>query len=256
MGRALVAGIAGGESGLELSGALGAPADPLLGRDAGELADAGSVGVAVTGDRAVALSAAEVAIDFTLPEAFDENVAACAERGVAMVIGTTGLDETRMRALGEAAGRIPIVYGRNMSVGVNLFLALVERTAAALGEDYDVEIVEAHHRRKVDAPSGTALALGEAVARARGAELAGIADHARHGRTGAREPGRIGFAVIRAGGIVGEHTVLFASEDERLELTHRAGDRRVFAAGALRAAAWVAGRPPGLYGMRDVLGLE
>ena len=232
------------------------PGDPLIGTDAAQQAGLEPAGVVVTDERGDALLDAHVAIDFTLPAALDANLRAATESGTPLVIGTTGLDLQHRDALTGAAGSIPLVYGANMSVGMNVFMALVQRAAAALDEGYDAEIIEAHHRHKVDAPSGTALALGERVAGGRGKRLEDLAVHGRHGQTGPRVPGTIGFSVVRAGSIVGEHTVLFAAGEEQVELTHKAHDRAAFAHGALRAARWVAGRAPGLYGMADVLGLE
>ncbi len=255
MGHALLGRIAGAPDRFRLSGALAAPGDPMLGRDAATLCPALPQGVTVVDDPLEALATAQVAIDFTLPAATAGHLHACREAGVALVLGTTGLSGELESLLGDTARSVPVVYARNFSVGVTLLTEMSQLLAARLGEDYDAEIVEAHHRGKVDAPSGTALALGEAVARGRGGELETLADWSRHGQTGARTPGRIGFAVVRAGSIVGDHTVMFAADEERLELTHRAVDRAVFARGALRAAAWLADRSPGLYDMRHVLGL-
>jgi 4-hydroxy-tetrahydrodipicolinate reductase len=201
------------------------------------------------------LHGAQVAIDFTLPAALEANLAACRKAGTALVIGTTGLSDAQLKSIERASHEIPVVYGRNMSVGMNVFMHFVAEAATALGPDYDVEIVEAHHRHKVDAPSGTALALGESVAKARGRKLDDLAVRTRDGKIGPRVPGTIGFSVIRGGSIVGDHTVMFIGPDERLEFTHRAAERRAFALGALRAARWLAGRAPGLYTMADVLDL-
>ena len=253
MGRALVRCVHDAED-LQLVGAVAEPGDPDLGNDAGRLIDVDSIGVALTDNTVAGVQSAHAAIDFTLPAALAGTLKACVTQGVPLVVGTTGLRAPQLGALKEAAQTIPLVYARNMSVGVNVFMELVRRGAQALDADYDVEIIEAHHRHKVDAPSGTALALGELVAEARGGSLDELGIFAREGQIGARTPGSIGFSVIRAGNIVGEHTVVFGSADERLELTHRAADRAVFAKGALRAARWVAGRAPGLYDMADVLG--
>ncbi|HVY64486.1 MAG TPA: 4-hydroxy-tetrahydrodipicolinate reductase [Gammaproteobacteria bacterium] len=240
---------------LKLVGAVTESGDRMLGRDAAELVGVDPVGVPLTDERAQGLHSAQVAVDFTLPSATESNLRACIESGTALVIGTTGLEDRQQKAMEKAAHEIPIVYARNMSVGVNVFMDLVGRAAKALGEGYDVEIIEAHHRHKVDAPSGTALALGECVAAARGRKLADLAVYARHGRTGPRVPGTIGFAVVRGGNVVGEHTVRFIGAEEQVEFTHEAADRKMFARGALRAARWAAGRAPGLYSMADVLGL-
>ena len=203
-----------------------------------------------------ALAAAEVVIEFSTPQAAVSLAQACAERGVGLVTGTTGLGDADEAALSAAADRIPVVRSGNFSLGVNLLAGLVRQAARALGPDYDIEIFEAHHRRKVDAPSGTALMLGEAAAEGRGIDLAAHSERGRDGRPGARAPGAIGFSVLRGGGIVGEHSVMFAAEDEILTFSHSARDRGLFARGAIAGATWAAGRKPGLYGMDDVLGLE
>lgn len=238
---------------LELAAAFEHGAHPALGRDAGELAGQDRAGVALGAD----LSAArfDVIVDFTRPEVTLELLEFCCAEGVAVVIGTTGFDDAQKAGLDAAAHEIPIVFAPNMGVGVNLMFDLVASAARTLGSDYDIEVIEAHHRHKVDAPSGTALRLGEVAAAARGARLEDRAVYARQGRTGERETGTIGFATVRGGDIVGEHTVVLAGDGERIEITHRAGSRRLFARGAMRAAGWIAGRRAGLYGMNDVLGL-
>lgn len=255
MGQAILGCIAESAE-FELSGAVTGIGDSALGRDAGEHAGLAAFGVPLTDDRAQALHGAQVAIDFTLPTALEANLKACTEAGTALVIGTTGLAERQLKLLEGASHQIPIVYGRNMSVGMNVFIHFVAAAARSLGEDYDVEIREAHHRHKVDAPSGTALALGEAVAHARGRQLEELAVRTRDGHIGPRVPGTIGFSVVRGGNIVGDHEVLFIAPDEQVEFRHRASDRRAFALGALRAAQWLAGRAPGLYTMADVLDLS
>jgi len=254
MGKAILSCLVEADD-LTLVGAVTEPSDPALGDDAGELAGVRTLGVPLTDDRAHGLHAAQVAIDFTLPAAAEANARACVDHGTALVVGTTGLAEQQLRTLETAAQTVPVVYARNMSVGVNVFMDLVSRAAVALGDDYDVEIIEAHHRQKVDAPSGTALDLGERVAAAKGRALDDLAIHGRHGHTGPRVPGTIGFSVIRAGNIVGDHTVMFTAPEERIELSHHAIDRKSFARGAVRAARWLAAQPPGLYSMADVLGL-
>jgi 4-hydroxy-tetrahydrodipicolinate reductase len=208
--------------------------------------------------RDAALDAADVVIDFTTAEASAELAALCAERGgPALVIGSTGFTPAHLETIAKAAERVPVVRSGNYSLGVNLLAGMVEIAARALSaEAYDVEVFEAHHRRKVDAPSGTALMLGEAAAKARGVLLADVARYAREGMTGARPTGEIGFSVMRGGGIVGEHSVVFASDEEILTLSHSARDRSLFARGAVAAAAWVAGKPPGAYDMQDVLGFR
>jgi 4-hydroxy-tetrahydrodipicolinate reductase len=260
MGHCLLRGIAEAGTGdaapFELVGALAAPGVPELGRDAGEAAGLGRrFGVAVTADCTAALERAEVAIDFTNVGATQANVAACVDRGCALMLGTTGLEPVHHAALDDAARRIALVQAANTSLGVNLLLTLVERAAASLPADYDIEIVEAHHRHKVDAPSGTALRLGEAAAAGRGAPLSELRTRPYDGITGPRREGSIGFAVVRGGDIVGDHTVIYAGPGERIEIGHRAHDRMTFAHGALRAARWLHGRPAGRYTMRDVLGL-
>ncbi|MEO8564869.1 MAG: 4-hydroxy-tetrahydrodipicolinate reductase [Betaproteobacteria bacterium] len=258
MGQTLVAAILAQQD-IKLAAALEVAGNPLLGRDAGgPLGQA--TGVMVGSDVAAALREADVLIDFTRPAATVAHVNACAEAGVGAVIGTTGLSEADKKALAEAARTIPLVYAPNMSVGVNVLLSLVALAAQRLGGDYDVEIVEMHHRHKVDAPSGTALQLGEAAAAALGRDLKTDGVFARDGVIGERRPGAIGFAALRGGDVIGDHAVIFAGPGERVELAHKASSRTTFAHGALRAARFVAARraakAPGLYGMRDVLGLD
>jgi 4-hydroxy-tetrahydrodipicolinate reductase len=240
---------------LRLSGALSAPDDAAIGHDAGVVAGTVPLAVAITDDPARALDGAQVAIDFTLPAASLANARLCRERGVPLVIGTTGHDEMARAEIENIAEVIPVVMAPNMSLGVNLLFKLAELAARALDASYDAEIFEAHHRNKVDAPSGTALGLGRAVAQGRGTTLEKDAVYARQGTTGPRAAGTIGFSVVRGGDIVGDHRVMFAGPGEQVELAHHAQDRSGFARGALAAARWVVGRPPGLYSMMDVLGL-
>ncbi len=254
MGRALIA-LGQETEGLVIAAALEHPASKHLGLDAGLLVGEREAGVAIGADVAACLDDIDVLIDFTVPESTLANVAACRAARKPIVIGTTGLGADVAR-LEEAAREVAVVFAPNMSPGVNLCFRLVELAARALGADFDVEIIEAHHRHKIDAPSGTALRLGEVVAEALGRDLASCAVYGREGRTGARDTQTIGFETIRAGEIVGEHTVMFAGAAERIEITHRAADRSAFARGALRAAAWAATRAPGLYDMQDVLGLR
>ena len=223
------------------------------GKDLGLLAHSAELGVVAVSDLDAALGGAEAVIDFTLPEAIGEIVASCRERGLPLVTGTTGLSDEDQVQIVAAARDIPVVQAANMSIGVTVLLDLAARATAALGPGFDAEIVELHHRHKRDAPSGTALAIGSEVARARGGDCP--SDVGRGPASGVRSDGAIGYSSVRAGEIVGEHTLLLAGQGERLELVHRTADRRAFAAGALRAASWLAGRPPGLYGMRDVLEL-
>jgi len=255
MGRAILP-LIGASDDLVLTGALASPGNPEIGRDAGEVAGLAPFGAVVTDDPDSALAGAEVAIDFTRPAASLIHARACARRSCPLVIGTTGHDESGRRELTAVARSLAVILAPNMSVGVNLLFRLAELAARALPEHYDAEIFEAHHRDKVDAPSGTAIRLGEAVAVARGRKLADSAVYARQGDTGPRPAGAIGFSVLRAGDIVGEHRLVFAGPGERVELVHLAQDRSGFARGALAAARWLtAGRKPGLYGMHDVLGL-
>ena len=254
MGRMLIEAVLAADD-AQLVGALDVADSPSIGHDAGEHAGR-STGVRISADPAEALADAQVVIDFTRPPGTLALLAHCRQAGVAMVIGTTGFDDAGRAAIRAAAAQIPIVFAPNMSVGVNATLALLAAAARMLTDGYDVEIVEAHHRHKVDAPSGTALAMGEAVARAQGRTLDEAATWARHGVTGARAPGTIGFAVVRGGDIVGDHTVMFCGAGERIEITHRSSSRETYAQGSLRACRFLAGRPAGLYDMQDVLGLR
>ena len=253
MGRMLVEAVSAAAD-CRLAGALDIAGSAAIGQDAAAFLGR-PCGVAITDDLRAGLAGADVLIDFTRPEGTLAHLAVCAELGVKAVIGTTGFGDDGKRAIAAHAERIAIVLAPNMSVGVNVVMALVEQAARALRDGYDVEIVEAHHRHKVDAPSGTALQMGEVVARAQGRELADCAVYAREGHTGERKGGTIGFATIRGGDIVGDHTALFAGTGERIEITHRSNSRATYAEGALRAARFLAGRSQGLYGMRDVLGL-
>ncbi|MFP5410115.1 MAG: 4-hydroxy-tetrahydrodipicolinate reductase [Gammaproteobacteria bacterium] len=254
MGRALLEAVAA-DPACALHAALDRPGSPLLGQDAGAAWGAAS-GVAVSDQPAAALTGAQALIDFTRPEATFGYLDACVAAKVPLVIGTTGFDEAGKARIAAAAQQIPVVFAPNMSVGVNLLMKLAELAAKVLEDGYDIEIIEAHHRHKVDAPSGTALGLGQAVARAINRDLATCAVYGREGVTGERDPRTIGFATVRGGDIVGDHTLLFAGVGERVELTHKASSRATFAQGALRAAKWLQGRAPGLYDMRDVLNLK
>jgi len=254
MGRMLVSE-AHAAGGFRVAAGSEAPKSPLLGKDVGELAGIGTLGIAVVPDAAAMFRDAEIVLDFTVPAASVAHAKLAAETGCALVLGTTGLDAAQGAAVREAAKRAPILWAANFSLGVNLLLSLVEQAARALGEDYDIEILEMHHRHKVDAPSGTALVLGEAAARGRGIDLSSRSERVRDGHPGARKTGNIGFAVLRGGDVAGEHSVIYAAPGERLELTHRASTRQIFARGAIRAARWLAGKPAGLYDMKDVLGL-
>ena len=254
MGRMLIEAVLASPD-LVLSGALDRADSPALGQDAGA-ALGRPTGVVVGADLRAGLAGADVLIDFTRPEGTLAHLEACRELGVRAVVGTTGIDAAGKARIAEIARAIGIVFAPNMSVGVNVVLKLLDLAARTLGSGYDVEVVEVHHRHKVDAPSGTALAMGEAVARASGRDLARDGVFERHGHTGERRPGSIGFAALRGGDIVGDHTVLFAGTGERIEITHRSASRANYAEGSLRAARFVAARAPGLYGMDDVLGLK
>jgi 4-hydroxy-tetrahydrodipicolinate reductase len=236
--------------------ALEHPDSSLIGADAGEVAGIGRLNVPIVADLTAWLERFEVLIDFTQPAATLAHLTLCRNAGKAMVIGTTGFSPEQKTEIAAAAQVIPMVFAPNMSVGVNLCFKLLELAAQALGDTVDIEIIEAHHRHKVDAPSGTALAMGQVIAKTLGRDLNQCAIYGREGVSGERERQTIGFATIRAGDIVGEHTVLFADVGERLEITHRASSRMTFAKGAVRAAAWLAGRKPGLFDMQDVLGLR
>lgn len=238
-----------------LSGGVEQARSPEVGQDLGRLAGLEPVGLRASGDARLLVEESDVVIEFTSPEATVHHAGLAAAAGRAHVIGTTGLGPTQRAAVARAAERAPIVVAANMSLGVTLVSALVEEVARALDAGWDIEILEMHHRMKVDAPSGTALVLGEAAAAGRGARLADLARRGRDGVTGARKAGEIGFAALRGGDVVGEHRVIFAGMGERIELAHLATDRAIFAHGAVRAALWAAGRKPGLYGIGDVLGL-
>ncbi len=254
VGRMLVAEIAAAE-GCALADGVTRPGSAALGQDLGELAGIGRLGIAAADDTEALLRGCDVAIEFTSPSATAEHAALAARLKKPLVIGTTGLHGAEEQAVRDAVRAIPIVWAANTSLGINLLLGLVEQVASRLGPDWDIEIMEMHHRHKVDAPSGTALALGRAAASARGARLGDVAVRGRDGITGARPAGAIGFAALRGGDNIGEHHVVFAGQGERLELTHRATDRGIYAKGAVRAALWVTDKPPGLYGMKEVLGL-
>jgi len=254
MGRMLVKATDALE-GAELVGACDRVGASLIGADAGNLAGIGALGVSLTDDLND-LPEADVLIDFTSPEGCLEHAAFVAGRGMAMVIGTTGFDPEQMATLKRTLADSPVVMAANYSVGVNLALNLIQQAAQVLAADYDAEIFEAHHKHKVDAPSGTALAMGRALAAGRNVDLMDAAVFSREGITGAREEGKIGFSVVRGGNIVGEHKAMFISDEERIEINHVASDRLVFAKGALRAADWLSQQKQGWYDMQDVLGLN
>lgn len=240
--------------GFRLTAASEMAGHTVLGRDTGELAGVEALSIAVTDDADAVFAASDAVLDFTLPEATISHAEGAARHGTALIIGTTGIDEAQQQALARAGDRAVIVQAPNMSLCVNLLMRLAEQAAALLDDDYDVEIVEMHHRHKVDAPSGTALGLGRAVAKGRGVSLDDVAERGRDGG-GPRAQGAIGFAALRGGDVVGDHSVIFAADGERLELTHKAASRQTYARGALRAAAWARDQQPGLYTMVDVLNL-
>jgi 4-hydroxy-tetrahydrodipicolinate reductase len=254
MGRTLIHAVAANK-GLTLAGAIDAPDSAVIGRDAGELAGLGPNGVTVVSDVVPLLREADGLIEFTIPAATLALAALTAAAGKVHIIGTTGHSAEEEAIIAKAANRATIVKSGNMSLGVNLLAALTKRVAKTLNEDYDIEIFEMHHNKKIDAPSGTALMLGRAAAEGRGVDFAQRSVRGRDGMTGARCAGDIGFASLRGGTVVGEHSVIFAGPAERVELTHRAEDRMIFARGALHAALWARNQKPGLYSMADVLGL-
>jgi len=255
MGGAVIRQVAETE-GCVVVAACEAPGNPAIVRDAGEIAGVGAIGVAIGEDGGAVFANADVVIEFTSPAATLAHAAMAASRGIPHVIGTTGLDTRARDALADAARRTAIVHAPNMSLAVNLLFALTSQVAAILDPEFDIEIVEMHHRHKVDAPSGTALELGRRAAEGRKVALDDVARMTREGQVGARRRGEIGFAALRGGDVVGEHTVIFAADGERLELGHKAGGRQIFARGAVHAALWVHGKKPGLYSMFDVLGLK
>ena len=239
---------------LQLHGALDVQGSPALGQDAGAFLGR-ATGVIITADVQAALSGAQVLIDFTRPEGTMAHLAACARLGVKAVVGTTGFNDAQKAEIAELAKSVAVVIAPNMSVGVNVVLKLLDMAARTLHEGYDIEVIEAHHRHKVDAPSGTALKMGEVLAKALGRDLKTCGVFAREGVTGERDPSTIGFSTIRGGDIVGDHTVLFAGTGERIEISHRSSSRAGYAQGSLRAARFLAGHSTGLFGMNDVLGL-
>ena len=255
MGKTLIEAVQQAQ-GAGLTAAIDRPDSSLVGADAGELAGLGRIGVQLSDELAKVVDEFDVLIDFTHPSVTLKNLAFCRKAGKAMVIGTTGFSEQEKLLLADAGKDIPIVFAANFSVGVNLSLKLLDMAARVLGDDVDIEILEAHHRHKVDAPSGTALRMGEVVAKALGRDPQEVAVYGREGQTGARERQTIGFATVRGGDVVGDHTVLFAADGERLEITHKASSRMTFAKGAVRAALWLEERQPGLYDMQDVLDLH
>jgi len=255
MGRMLIEAVQN-NSQTTLKAAIERQGSSLVGADAGEVAAIGHLNVKIVDDLAAVIKDIDVLIDFSLPDATEKNMQVCAENNVAMVIGTTGFNEQQEQVLAKASEQITIVYAGNYSTGVNLSLKLLGMAAKAFGNDADVEIIEAHHKHKIDAPSGTAYMMAEAVAEARGQNLKDVAIYGREGQTGERESGTIGIHAVRGGEIVGDHTVMFIADGEVVEITHRARARMTFAAGAVRAATWVVEQAVGQYNMQDVLGLS
>ncbi|WOI55444.1 4-hydroxy-tetrahydrodipicolinate reductase [Palleronia sp. LCG004] len=255
MGRMLIGTIDAAEGGIEVAGATEREGHPWIGRDLGEAMGGTARNVIVTDDLSAALEGADAVIDFTMPAATVEHARIVADLERAIVIGTTGFSDDEIAQLDESARRAVIVRAGNMSLGVNLLTRIVSQVAAALDEAFDIEVVEAHHRHKIDAPSGTALMLGQAAAEGRGVDLAEVSDRGRDGITGARRVGDIGFSAIRGGSIIGDHEVIFAGDGETIRLSHQASDRGLFARGAVKAALWTEGRAPGSYDMLSVLGL-
>ena len=253
MGRMLAQAIADRVGPARLTAAIERPESTLVGADIGELLGGEASGVVISSDLSAVVDQIDVLIDFTVPESSLAQAAICAERGLPMVVGTTGFSAEQTQALATATASMPFCQASNFAPGVNLTFKLAEAAAKAFGDSVDIEIVEAHHRHKIDAPSGTALSLGEVVAKALGRDLSQVAVFGREGPTGARGRDTIGFSTIRAGDIVGDHTIIFASEGERLEITHRASSRMAFARGAVRAACWLVGQSVGRYDMQDVL---
>ena len=254
MGRMLLAAVDAAD-GVEIAGGVEASGHPDLGKDLGELAELGTMGIALTSDAGAMFEDVDAVIDFTVPVVTEANAKLAANSGTVLVIGTTGMTEDQQHNVDQAASRTAIVQAANYSVGVNMLLGLVEQAARILPEIYDIEILDMHHHHKIDAPSGTALALGHAAAKGRNVNLEDVADKVRDGIIGPRKQGDIGFATLRGGDVAGEHTVMYAGPGERIEITHKASSREVFAIGAVRAALWATGQKPGLYSMKDVLGL-
>lgn len=254
MGRMLIAAVQAAD-GAELAGGTEAADHPHMGEDLGLLAGGDAVGVVLTSDPKALFDLADAIIDFTVPTATAAHAALAAETSTALIIGTTGMDDSQQGSVNDAGAKAAIVQAANYSVGVNVLLGLVEKAASILPDAYDIEVLDMHHHHKVDAPSGTALALGHAAADGRGVKLDDVACKSRDGIIGARPKGEIGFATLRGGDVVGDHTVIYAGPGERVEISHKASSREVFANGAVRAALWAGGQQPGLYSMKDVLGL-
>jgi 4-hydroxy-tetrahydrodipicolinate reductase len=254
MGQMLIEAISSADD-MVLAGALNVTGSPSIGQDAAAFTGK-TAGVLVTDDLAQGLENADYLIDFTRPEGTLKHLDYCAAHGIKMIIGTTGFDDAGKAAIAQAAQKIAIVFAPNMSVGVNVTMKLLELAARSFAEGYDIEIIEAHHRHKIDAPSGTALKMGEVIASAIGRDLNEVAVYAREGETGARDPSTIGFSTIRGGDIVGDHTVLFAGIGERIEISHKSSSRATYATGSLRAARFLQGRQHGLFDMNDVLGFN
>ncbi len=255
MGRMLMETILSTD-GTALAGGTEHTGNDAVGRDAGSLFGHGDTGTLVGDDPKALFDVCDTVIDFTVPMATVMHARLAADTGTALIVGTTGMDADQLAQLEAAAKQTVVVRAGNMSVGINMLMGLVEQVSGVLGENFDIEVVEMHHRHKVDAPSGTALMLGEAAATGRGVDLGDVSQRVRDGHTGPRKSGDIGFAALRGGDVVGDHTVIFAGEGERIEIAHKASSRTIYANGAIRAALWTAGREPGLYSMKDVLGFS
>lgn len=255
MGKSLIEVIATADH-LELAAAVVLPDSSLVGADAGEMAGVGKNGISVVGELHQVIDQFDVLIDFSAPESTLENIKQCIASGKAMVIGTTGFNDSQKQEFETLATQTPVCFASNYSTGVNLCFKLLDLAARIVGEDSDIEIVEAHHRHKVDAPSGTALSMGKVVADALGRDLEKVSVYGREGQEGPRKSDTIGFATVRGGDVVGEHTVSFLADGERVEITHKASSRMAFSRGAVRAAAWLVDQPPGIYDMQDVLGFK
>lgn len=254
MGQMLVREIAA-TAGCTLAGGTERPGGPALGKDLGLLAGIDELGVVAIDDAAALFALSDAVIDFTSPDSTVRHAALAAQSETALVVGTTGLSPAQQAAIATAATHTPVIQSPNMSLGVNLLLALVEQVAATLGDEFDIDVLEMHHRNKVDAPSGTALGLGRAAAAGRGVALEDVWRKVRDGHTGVRPQGEIGFATLRGGDVIGDHVVMFAGDGERIELTHKASGRQIYAKGAVRAALWACDKTPGLYSMKNVLGM-
>lgn len=255
MGKAIIASISESTD-CQLISAICEQQDPNLGNDAGENAGLSRLGVNLVDPMSASLNDSDVVIDFTLPDALEGNLAMCVEQNIPMIIGVTGLNKTQIKAIDKASNSIPILYERNMSIGINALLSIVKILSRTLDRNFDTEIIEAHHRHKIDSPSGTAIAIGEAIAQAKNLNFSDMYDSTRQSSRAPRATNTIGISSVRGGGFIGDHTVSFTSEEESIEIKHHAIDRKCFAQGAVLASKWIIGKDPALYSMNDVLGLK